>query len=241
MSNHIPTEVYLSFIDKTIEIHWDYHAWLMTAVWFGLVPFALMAVRYFKPKPTLYGIPKGTSKLSPKLIWWTIHFTCLYLALGLSLAGMLAAIVSNGGISGSTHSWWGLATITLAILQLVSAWFRGSHGGKHGANSNPNEPSTWRGDHYDMTPQRRWFEAYHKTAGYFTMVLAMGAVASGLAQYWMPIIAIYIVTVIVGTLLLAVWLERKGFRQDMYHSVYGNHPQHPFNKRRKLSKKCSSM
>lgn len=49
--------------------------------------------------------------------------------------------------------------------------------------ADPDDRATWGGDHFDMTPRRRWFEAYHKTAGYFTMMLAVGAVATGLSQY----------------------------------------------------------
>ena len=174
MNTTIPTEVYLAFLDRTIEIHWDYHALLMTGVWFGLVPLGIVAVRFFKPKPTTYGIEKETGKLDPKLIWWTLHYFCLYAAIGLSLAGMTMAMVVSGGFSGSLHALWGLGTILFGCVQIISGWFRGSHGGKYGADSDPDDPATWHGDHFDMTPRRRWFESYHKTAGYFTLFLGAG-------------------------------------------------------------------
>ncbi|MEE9190383.1 MAG: cytochrome b561 domain-containing protein [Candidatus Neomarinimicrobiota bacterium] len=232
MNDNIPTEVYLAFLDRTIDIHWDYHAILMMGIWFILVPIGVVAVRFLKPKPTTYGIEKGTGKLDPKLIWWTIHYFSLYAAIGLSLAGMTVAMVVSGGFSGSMHSIWGFATILFGCLQIVSAWFRGSHGGKHGVDSDPDDPSTWHGDHFDMTPQRRRFEAYHKTAGYFTIMLALGAVISGLIHYWMPVIAIALGFIFVGLLVLFVLLESKGYRQDTYRSVYGNHPDNPYNKAR---------
>ena len=40
----------------TIPIHWDYHAMLMVAVWFVLVPICIITIRFGKPKPTLTGL-----------------------------------------------------------------------------------------------------------------------------------------------------------------------------------------
>lgn len=232
MNENIPTEVYVAFLDRTIDAHWDYHALLMTAVWFVLVPIAVVAVRFLKPRPTTYGIERGTRRLDPKLLWWTIHYGVLYTAILLALIGMTVALLVDGGFSGSVHSILGLGTILLGCLQIVSAWCRGTHGGKHGADSDPDDPATWRGDHFDMTRRRRWFEAYHKTTGYFTIVVALGAVATGLQQFWMPVIAIFLGLVFVGLLALTVWLEGKGYRQDTYRSVYGNDAENPFNKAR---------
>ena len=83
MDENFPSEVYLAFLDRTIEIHWVYHALLMVGIWFVLVPFGVIAIRFFKPKPTACGIEKGTARLDPKLIWWTVHYGFLYLAIGL--------------------------------------------------------------------------------------------------------------------------------------------------------------
>jgi len=232
VNEDIPTEVYVAFLDRTITLHWELHALLMTGIWFVLVPIGVVAVRYFKPKPTTYGIEKETGRLDAKLIWWTIHYSILYGAIGLSLLGMSTAMLAVGRFSGSVHAIFGLGTIVFGCLQIVSAWFRGSHGGKHGEGSDPDDPSTWGGDHFDMTPQRRWFEAYHKTTGYFTIVLALGAVASGLQRFWVAQIAIAIVFILIVLLLVCVLLERKGFRKDTYRSVYGNHPDNPYNKAR---------
>ena len=85
MNADIPTEVYVAFLDRTIQLHWEFHAMLMTGVWFVLVPIGVVAVRFFKPKPTTYGIEKDTGRLDTKLRWWTIHYTTLYVAIGLAL------------------------------------------------------------------------------------------------------------------------------------------------------------
>ena len=233
MSTKIPTEVYLAFVDRTIPIHWDYHALLMTGAWFVLVPAGIVAVRFFKARPRPYGIEKtGIGSFHPKLLCWTLHYVFLYAAIGLSLIGLVVATVVSGGFSGSAHAVWGIGTILFGALQIVAAWYRGSHGGKYGAGSDPDDPATWHGDHFDMTPRRRWFEAYHKTGGYFSIVLAVGAVTSGLMQYWMPSIALALGFVLLGLFVAFVLLEGKGFRHDTYHSVYGTHPDLPYNKAR---------
>jgi hypothetical protein len=46
-------------------------------------------------------------------------------------------------------------------------------------------------------------------------------------------IAIAIVFILIVLLLACVLLERQGYRQDTYRSVYGNHPDNPYNKVRK--------
>ncbi|GMV45633.1 MAG: hypothetical protein AMXMBFR66_10310 [Pseudomonadota bacterium] len=228
----IPTEVHLAFLGRTIEIHWGNHALLMTFAWFVLVPVAILAIRYFKPLPTPYGIGRDAGRFDRRLLWWTIHWTFLYAAIGLALVGTVIAVVASRGYSGSVHAVFGLATTVLGCLQIVSAWLRGSHGGKEGAASDPERPETWHGDHYDMTPRRRWFEAYHRAAGHVTLALALAAVATGLLQYWVPAAALIVAIVTLAGLALTVLFEGLEMRQDTYRSVYGNHPEHPYNKAR---------
>jgi len=229
MKNEIPTEFYVAFLDRTFQIHWNLHAWLMFVVWFALVPFGILAIRFFKTKPKPLGLPRGVSKLDPLFIWWGMHIWSLYSAIGLSLLGMAIAVYVSGGFSGSVHAWFGAATVLFGVLQIVAAWNRGTHGGQNHVNSDPDDPSTWRGDHYDMTPKRRRFEAYHKTGGYFAFLLAIGAVASGLMQFWMPAIAFFLAFILLGGFALVVVLEAKGHRHDTYKSVFGSHPDHPGN------------
>lgn len=232
MAATIPTQVHLAFLGRTIEVHWDRHALLMTVAWFVLVPAAILAVRFFKPAPTPYGIARGTGRFDPRLLWWTIHWTLLYAAMALSLAGAVVAMVVSQGFSGSVHAVFGLAAVAMGLLQLVSAWLRGSHGGRGGAHSDPADPSTWHGDHYDMTPRRRWFEAYHKTSGHLTLAIALAAVASGLMQYWAWPAALLAGAALLVGVPCAIVFEARGLRQDTYQSVYGNHPDHPFNRLR---------
>lgn len=228
----IPTEVHLGFLGRTIAVDWGSHALLMSLAWFVLVPLAVLAIRYFKPVPTPFGIARGTGRFDRRLLWWTIHWSLLYAAVGLALAGTAVALVVSQGFSGSVHAVFGLGATAMGVLQIVSAWLRGSHGGREGAASDPERPETWRGDHYDMTPQRRWFEAYHKSAGYLTLALALAAAASGLLQFRAAAAALVVAAAVLAGLLAMVVFEARGMRQDTYRSVYGNHPDHPYNKAR---------
>lgn len=232
MRYEIPTEGRIPFLDITIPIHWENHAILMFAIWFVLVPAAVAFLRFGKIAPRLYGIPRGTPKLGWAELPWTLHKWSLYGAIGLSLAGAGFAMILSGGFSGTLHSYFGAATITLGVLQGVSAWFRGSHGGRKAMDRDPEDRSTWGGDHFDMAPQRWWFEAWHKTSGYFALFCAGGAVATGLSHFWMPGIAVAFGLIILGGLIGAVILQGRGHHHDTYASVYGYHPENPFNKRR---------
>ena len=155
----------------------------MPSSWFlsgsCMVPLCIVTIRFGKPKPTLNGIREEVRLTN--LVWWwfSVHKFGLMFAVGLSLVGMAVALYASGGFSGSLHSFFGITTITLGCLQVVSGWFRGKHGGRNYFKAVPDDPSTWRGDHYDMTPRRRKFEAYHKTAGYFVFFFVSGALA-----YW---------------------------------------------------------
>lgn len=231
---HIPTEVYLGFLGRTIEIHWNYHALLMFGIWFVLVPFCITIIRYFKPKPTEFGIRRKVALRHPEWWWFNVHKYGLYLAVILSLGGLLVAVVVSKGISGSLHSMLGLLTIGLACLQAISGMLRGTHGGKYYAGADPNDPATWRGDHYDRTFRRRIFEAYHKTAGMFTLLSAAGAVGSGLMQYPMPVLAWLMF--LIPLAFLAAWVTLEFFerRYDGYRAAHGYNMDAPYNKAREF-------
>ena len=231
--SHIPTEVYLEFLDQTISIHWDNHALLMVGIWFVLVPLCIISIRFFKPKPTFQGITEKIGPTNIKWWWFHVHKYGLYLAVGLALGGMIFAIIVSGGFSGSLHSIFGAITILLGCLQVASSWFRGTHGGKYYNLAVPDDPSTWHGDHFDMTPRRRRFEAYHKTAGYLTGFFAVGAAASGLMQFHLPIMAGVVLACAAAIFVLWMVLEYQGRRNDSYRAVFGYDPDHPFNVQRK--------
>ena len=223
----IPSEFTIPFTDIVVSAHWSLHAWLMFLIWFVLVPAAILSMRYLKPKPSPYGVPNAGTYFFSRM-----HILGLYTAIIATLAGGLLAIVVSGGFSGSLHAYFGVGTLIFGALQIVSAWTRGSHGGKYGHGADPDDRATWHGDHFDMTPRRMWFEAYHKTSGYFTLVMALGAILTGLSQYWLPGLAAAGVSVFFLSAAIVIVAERKGMRYDTYRSVYGFHPDLPYNKRR---------
>lgn len=228
-SLHNPKQIY----GTMIPFDWSYHAILMVGVWFVLVPLCIIVIRYGKPKPTYYGIREEIRLTNIAWWWFSVHKFGFYFAIGLSLAGLAVALAVSGGFSGSIHSIFGITAIALGCLQIVSAWLRGTHGGRYYFKADPDDPSTWHGDHFDMTPRRRIFEAYHKAAGYFAGFFAAGAAASGLMQFPMPVLAGIALTSILAVLGLCVLLEHKGLRYDGYRAAFGNNPDHPYNKARK--------
>jgi hypothetical protein len=229
LPTHIPKEVHLEFLGRTIEIHWDYHAILMVLIWFVMVPICILAIRFGKPRPRPKGIREEIRITN--LVWWwfSTHKLGLYIAMGLSLLGGAIALTVSKGFSGSAHAVFGILTIALGLLQVVSSWLRGKHGGKYYFTADVNDPKTWFGDHYNMTPRRRWFEAFHKNAGYLGGFCAVGAVASGLMQYPMPMLLGFMVFVVIVVLGLSILLEYKGLRYDGYRAAFGNDPEHPYN------------
>ncbi len=232
--SHIPEEVYFGLLGRTFEIHWNYHAILMVSIWVVLVPLCITIVRYGKPKPTELGLQRKVSLRHPEWWWFSAHKYGLHTAIFLSVAGALVALIVSKGFSGSIHATFGLLTILMGVIQVVAGIYRGTHGGKYYNNADPNDPETWKGDHYSRTTRRRIFEAYHKTAGYFTLFCALGAVGSGLMQYSMPLLAALVFTI--PFVFLAIWvvLEFYERRYDGYRAVHGYGIEHPYNKEREF-------
>ena len=232
-SYQIPTEFHIGFLDITFPAHWEYHAVLMVLVWMVLVPVAILMLRYHKPKPTFKGLTRKLTRFEPTWAFFNFHKYGLYYGIGLSVFGFIVAFTVNRGFSGTVHSFFGIATVVLGVLQGISAYKRGGHGGRHYEKNDPNNPATWRGDHYDMTPRRKRFEAYHKTMGYVTMFCAVGAIASGLTQYPIGWLAWTLAILALGFVVWAVAREYMGTVYDTYRAAFGTDPEAPYNKLRR--------
>lgn len=199
-----------------------WHARLMVLAWGVLLPLGALAARYFKIVPG-----QDWPRVLDNKTWWHAHRGFQYLGVGLMVVGTWLAWGHGGQDDLATpialwHSWMGWALLLAAGLQLVSAWTRGSKGG-------PTAP-TLRGDHYDMTPHRLWFERIHKGLGWTSIAIAWITIVLGLvaadAPRWMP------------GLLLAWWLalgvlaarwQRQGRCIDTYQAIWGPDPSHPGN------------
>ena len=205
----------------TLDTAVIWHARFMVLAWAVLLPLGAIAARYFKVTPR-----QDWPRQVDNRAWWHAHRSFQYLGVALMLAG--AALAWKVGTQSSRvalwHGYFGWSVVTLGVLQILSAWARGSKGG-------PTEPQL-RGDHYDMTRHRLWFEALHKGAGWLAVVLAIVTVTLGLiaadAPRWMPFtLALWWL----GLLALGWHLERAGRCIDTYQAIWGPDMKHPGNQR----------
>lgn len=203
------------------------HASLMIAAWLVLLPAGAMIARYCKVTPR-----QDWPRALDNQLWWWLHRVLQYAGVTAAAAGFVVAYRAAGGLALDVlHVRAGLAVLGLALLQVVSTWFRGSKGGPTGNGADPATPGTWRGDHYDMTRRRRLFERWHKTAGWLSIGLAAVAVGLGLQLYGWPgrlcgIAAALLLLQVCGFALLA----RTSRRIGTYQAIWGPDSRHPGNR-----------
>lgn len=201
-----------------------WHARLMVLAWAVLLPLGAVAARYFKVTPQ-QDWPRHVDNRA----WWHGHRALQYGGVVIMLVG--TAIVWNARTESDAppsialwHGYLGWTVVALGALQILSAWFRGSKGG-------PTDVQL-RGDHYDMTHHRLWFEAVHKSGGWLSVVLAVVTIALGLAAAdaprWMPLALVLWWT---GLLAASFYLERTGHCIDTYQAIWGPDIKHPGNQR----------
>lgn len=77
----------------------------------------------------------------------------------------------------------GLGWLVRALAQCALARGRGTKGGPTGFAPD----SGFAGDYFDMTLRRRRFEPIHKFGGWVTVLLSVGAIATGLRQANAPV------------------------------------------------------
>ncbi len=195
-----------------------WHGRLMVASWGFLLPLGVLIARFFKILPRQHWPDKIDSR-----VWWRSHLVLQYSGGLMMLAGIGSlAIGGHWRGAGHVHGLLGYAVLALGVSQFLAGWLRGSKGG-------PTEPEI-RGDHYDMTPRRRIFESFHKTAGYMALLLAIAAILTGLwhanAPRWMGLL-------LVGWWLLFVvayaLLQNRGRAIDTYQAIWGPDRSHPGN------------
>lgn len=198
-----------------------WHARVMVLAWAVLLPLGAVAARYFKVTPW-----QSWPQQLDNRFWWHAHRLLQYSGSALMVLGV-ALSWGHGALATPVAQWHatlGWFVIALGVLQLVSAWSRGSKGG-------PTEPYL-RGDHYDMTPHRLWFERLHKAGGWLALVLAVVTVGLGLwaadAPRWM---ALVLSAWWLALFLAATRLERTGRCVDTYQAIWGPNPKHPGNQR----------
>lgn len=208
----------------------SWHARSMVLAWVVLVPLGVLSARYLKVTPR-----QDWPRELDNRTWWTLHRLFQYSAGAFMLGGLVLAIRRPELVESLTAQAWlhrglGWIVLGLAVVQFLSAVFRGSKGGP----TAPAADGTFRGDHYDMTPRRIVFEWVHKNSGRLAIVLSVPVVLSGLwqlnAPHWMWL-------VIFGwwclLTFLSVYAERRFGAFDTYQAIWGPDPDLPGNRFRK--------
>lgn len=200
-----------------------WHARLMVLAWGVLLPLGALVARYYKVTPR-----QDWPRELDNRFWWHAHRGLQYGGVGLALLAVALLAVRDeapaaGPADAGAHPVLGWILLALGLLQIALGALRGSKGG-------PTSDSL-RGDHYDMTPRRQWFERLHKGLGWLAVALALPAIALGLraadAPRWMPLIlaAWWLV------LGLVAWrLQKAGRCIDTYQAIWGPDLAHPGNR-----------
>ena len=203
------------------------HAALMLTAWGLLIPAGGVVARYFKVMPG-----QDFPRVVENLTWWRWHRGLQYIGMAVSTAALGVILSETGGRFDTLHGCCGRAVMALGWVQVVSALLRGTKGGPTDGRANPADASTWRGDHYDMTPRRRAFETWHKPAGWTVTLLAGGTILLGVSLIGSPSWLIFIVACLQAGAFLSLIDGRARSRWvDTYASLWGTDLRHPGNQR----------
>jgi hypothetical protein len=206
------------------------HALLTTFALGFLMPMGIVLARYFK----ITKKQDWPRQLDSKF-WWQSHLFFSYTAMCCLLIGIVLLWPWLKGFDlrdlrqlsllRLVHVIVGWALVFLSIFIVITGWLRGTKGG-------PTDKQM-RGDHYDLSPRRLWFEATHKKASYFAFVLMVVALAGGLyaagSPRWMLIALVFSWLV---WALVAAKLELSGRQIPTYQATWGLKTEHPGNRRR---------
>lgn len=210
-----------------VGLHLSWHARAMVLAWGLLVPFGVLAARYYKVMPG-----QDWPRQLDNRAWWRAHRVAHYLAGLAMLAGLFLVLVSPAATTRTDAVWmhraFGWPLLALAAVQFSSAWLRGTKGGP----TSPATDGSTHGDHYDMTPRRLSFEAIHKFGGLLALGLSVPAILTGLwqanAPRWMWVtLAVWWVALAAAVVLL----ERYRGALDTYQAIWGPDATLPGNRR----------
>lgn len=206
----------------TMAVAW--HGRLMVLAWGFLTPLGVIAARYFKVTPH----QDWPRELDNK-IWWNTHRMTQYSAVLLTLlaVALVWAVAEQATPRARLHGLLGWTIVYLSCAQVASAWVRGTKGGPTGTGA---AAGNWRGDHYDMTRRRIFFEYFHKIVGTSLLALSVAAIVLGLlladAPRWMAIMLGGWWTLLT---LVVIRLQTQGRCLDTYQAIWGPGRDHPGN------------
>lgn len=195
--------------DISPQVSW--HARFMVIAWSVLIPLGIVIARFFKVTAK-----QNFPVVKDNPFWWHAHRLFQY-------SGMLLMLIGFWQVASfkpfNWHKGFGYSVIGFGLLQVMSAYLRGSKGG-------PTDIQM-QGDHFDMTKRRLIFEKYHKSFGYGVLVLVVLATVTGLfatdAPRWMWLIIglwwLFLILTFAG-------LQKQARHVDTYTAIWG----YPFHK-----------
>ena len=210
-----------------------WHGRLMVLGMGLLMPPLVIVARYFKVTPR-----QDWPRQLDNPFWFVTHRRWGNVTGVILLAGLVFGLIAEGWQAPwrSLHGTFGWTVVVFVLVQIVSAWLRGTHGGPVDPFTRKRRPpEQWPGDHFSMTRRRIIFEYLHKYVGYALMLLVVAAISTGLiaadAPRWMPILmGIWWMVM----LSLFVWLQTAGRCIDTYQAIWGLDPNLPGNRRRPI-------
>jgi hypothetical protein len=210
-----------------------WHGRLMVLGMGLLMPPVVIVARFFKITPR-----QDWPRQLDNPFWFVTHRRWGH-AIGVIVAVGLAFALAEAGWQApwrSFHTALGWGVIGLVLVQLASAWMRGTHGGPVDPFTRKRRPPhEWPGDHFSMTRRRIAFEYVHKYAGYALLIVTLAALPSGLVDAdsprWMPIAIAVWWLLMLGVF---VWLQREKHCVDTYQAIWGLDPELPGNQRRPI-------
>lgn len=198
----------------------SWHARCMVLSWGVLMPVGALVARYFK----VSAHQKWPHELDSKG-WWHSHRVLQSLGICAMTIGVFLVWGQSprNTLAASAHAWGGWALVTLGWFQVAAALARGSKGG-------PTDKGL-RGDHYDMTKYRLWFERLHKGLGWLGILAAVAVITLGLkivdAPRWMALaLSAWWFTLA----YLSLRWQQNGRCIDTYQAIWGPDPKHPGNR-----------
>ena len=216
-----------------VESVYAWHGRLMVLAWSLLLPFGILAARFFKVTRQ----QNWPARLDNKL-WWHLHLALQISGVLAMSAGLALVWLSTGATAfgHSVHATLGWLVVGVGWMQLLGGYLRGSKGGPRKLPGGGFDFShIERGDHYDMSRRRVVFEWGHKLVGYMALGLSVFVTALGLwrvgAPAWMWLL-IGLWWCALG--VLAMRLQQAGRCIDTYQAIWGPDPRHPGNLRRAI-------
>lgn len=216
-------------VEHYVEPWTSVHGRLMVFAWAILTPIGIIIARFYKVTPD----QDWPRKLSNP--FWMLSHRVLGQATGVIMAIAVALVIlATPGEAPwrSFHASAGWFVVLLGLVSIIGSLFRGTHGGpREPYTGRALPPEAWRGDHYDMTPRRVFFERVHKSVGYLTLAFSIIAILSGLAAadalVWMwLVLAVWWL----GFILVFTLLQRQGRCIDTYQAIWGINENLPGNR-----------